>query len=103
MRRIDQLEVAHRGLVNTVCRPDHLTHFQITGGMAAIAASQEGLTARQQAVWLFTALARVLEREGALDADDVTEYVAAAGQWAWEYELRPDRYSLTVHPQPSAV
>lgn len=86
MTRTDTLLATYRGLVNTICRPDHMTHFQITRGLASIASEQEGLTNRGRAARLFGAMADILAQDGTLTVDDATRYRNAARDWAFSYE-----------------
>lgn len=94
MTRTDTLLATYRGLVNSVCRPDHMTHFQITRGLASIAGEQPGLTARGRAARLFGAMADVLSDEGVLSSDDAADYVLAARDWALCYDDIPDLSAL---------
>lgn len=86
MNRTVQVLTAYRGLTNTVCRPDHLTHFGITSGMASLAAERADLSVRERAAWLFTAVAHALAQRGALHGDEHADYIAAARQWALDYD-----------------
>ena len=86
MSRTDTLLASYRGLVNTVCRPDHMTHFQITRSLAAIATELPGLNTRGRAARLFGAMADLLHHEGVLTRDDASDYVLAARDWAMSYD-----------------
>lgn len=86
MTRTDTLLATYRGLVNTVCRPDHMGHFQITRGIASIASEAEGLTSRGRAARLFSAIVEILKDEGTLSPDDAASYLTAARDWAFNYE-----------------
>lgn len=86
MSRTDTLLASYRGLVNTVCRPDHMTHFQITRSLASIASAQPGLDTRGQAARLFGAMADLLHHDGVLTRDDASDYVLAARDWAMRYD-----------------
>ncbi len=86
MSRTDTLMATYRGLVNTVCRPDHMTHFQITRSLASIASAQPGLNVRGQAARLFGAMADLLHHDGVLTREDASDYVLAARDWAMSYE-----------------
>ena len=86
MSRTDTLLASYRALVNTVCRPDHMTHFQITRSLAAIASEQPGLNTRGRAARLFGAMADFLHHDGVLTRDDASDYVLAARDWAMSYD-----------------
>jgi hypothetical protein len=86
MTRTDTLLATYKGLINTVCRPDHLGQMQITRSLASIASEKGGMTNRERAAWLFSALVHILMDEGALSSDEAASYLTAARDWAFSYE-----------------
>lgn len=85
MRLTDELLLTYRGLVNTVSRPDHMSHFHVTRRVAEAVAVRSAPTPRARAAALFVAKAEVLAEDGVLTPDDVEHYTESARHWAWDY------------------